>query len=64
MSLTMMGLTPDPLVRTILTLLLCVLAISVGSVSGLGSGVFAPTGVESKCDIFLSVMFLPKGVKF
>ena len=24
---------------------------SVGSVSSLGSGVFAPTGIESKCDI-------------
>ena len=24
----------------------------VGSVSGLGFGVFVPTGVESKCDIF------------
>ena len=25
---------------------------SVGSVSGLGYGVFVPTGVEYKCDIF------------
>ena len=25
---------------------------SVGSVRGLGSGIFVPTGVESKCDIF------------
>ena len=31
---------------------LCVLTNSVGSVSGLGAGIFVPTGVESKCDIF------------
>ena len=32
---------------------------SVGRVSGLGSGVFVPTGVESKCDIFAFVVFVP-----
>ena len=32
---------------------------SVGSVSGLGSGVFLPTGVESKYDIFAFDVFIP-----
>ena len=30
----------------------------VDSVSGLGSGVVAPIGVESKCDIFAFVVFV------
>ena len=32
---------------------------SVGRVSGVGSGVFVPTVVESKCDIVMLVMFVP-----
>ena len=36
---------------------------SVGSVSVLGSGVFAPTGVESKGDIFAFGVFVPTGVE-
>ena len=36
---------------------------SVGSVNGLGSGIFAPTGVESKCLIFVFIVFVPTGVK-
>ena len=32
---------------------------SVGCVSGLGSDMLVPTGVESKCDIFAFVLFLP-----
>ena len=32
---------------------------SVSSVSGLGSGVFVPTGVESNCDIFAFVVLVP-----
>ena len=36
----------------------------VGSVSVLGSGIFAPTGVESKCNIFVFVVFVPIGVKY
>ena len=32
-------------------------------VSGLGSGIFVPTGVESKCDIFEFVVFVPIGVE-
>ena len=35
----------------------------VGCVSGMGSGVFVPTVVEYKCDIFMFVVFVPIGVK-
>ena len=31
---------------------------SVGSVCGLGSSIFVPTGVESRCDIFVFVVFV------
>ena len=34
----------------------------VGSVGGLRSGIFVPTGVKSICDIFTSDMFVPIGV--
>ena len=34
-----------------------------GPVSGLGSGIFVPTGVDSKCDIFAFVVFVPIGVE-
>ena len=37
---------------------------SVGRVSGLGSGFFVPTGVESKCDIFGFFVFVTIGVKY
>ena len=36
---------------------------SVGHVSGLESGVFVLTGVESKCDVFPFVVSVPIGVK-
>ena len=36
---------------------------SIVSVCGLESGVFVPTGVESKCDILAFFMFVPIGVK-
>ena len=36
---------------------------SVGRVSGLGSGVFVPTGIESIGDVVLLVLFVPRGVK-
>ena len=32
---------------------------SFGRVSGVGSGVFVPIGVESKCDVFMSFVFVP-----
>ena len=31
---------------------------SVGCISGWGSGVFVPLGVESKCDVFAFVVFV------
>ena len=34
---------------------------SVGSVSGLGSGIFVPTGVKSKCEIFAFVVLVSIG---
>ena len=34
---------------------------SVDRVSGLGSGIFVPTGVESKCGIFTVIVFIPIG---
>ena len=36
---------------------------SVGYVSGLVSGIFILAGVESKCDFFAFVMFIPIGVE-
>ena len=36
----------------------------VVSVSGLGSGAFAQTGVESKFDIFAFDVFVPTGVEY
>ena len=35
---------------------------SVGSVSGVGSGVFGPTGIESIGDVVPLVVFTPIGV--
>ena len=57
-----MGMTQDPLVSTIF-IFSVYFEDSVGSVSGLGSGIFGPIGVNSKCDIFALVMFVPIGVK-
>ena len=37
---------------------------SVGRVSGVGSGVFVPTGIDSIGGIVLLVVFLPKGVEY
>ena len=37
---------------------------SVGSVSSLGSGVFAPIGVEPEGDIFVFDVFVPIGVEY
>ena len=34
-----------------------------GRLSGLGSGVFVPIGVESKCGIVTFVVFIPIGVE-
>ena len=36
---------------------------SVGGVSGLGSGVFVLTGIESISDVVLVVVVVPRGVK-
>ena len=36
---------------------------SVGGVSGVGSGVFIPTGIESIGDVFPLFVFLPRGVE-
>ena len=35
----------------------------VGCVSGLGSGVFVPAGVDFKGDVYAFVMFVPTGVE-
>ena len=61
-SLTMMGLTPIPLVHTRLPFFIA-LDDSVGSVHGLWCGVFAPEDVKYKCDIFEFVVFVPIGVE-
>ena len=61
-SLTMMGLTPGPLVHTILPLFLYVFTTTL-IVLGAWSGIFVPTGVESKCDIFAFFVFVPIGVE-
>ena len=36
---------------------------SVGCVSGVGSGVFVPTGIDSIGDVVLLVVIVPKGVE-
>ena len=35
---------------------------SVGGVSGVGSGIFVPTGIKSIGDVDLLFVFVPKGV--
>ena len=57
-SLTRMGLDLGPLSRTLFRFFLLCFDDSVIHVSGLGSGVFVPTGVESKCDTFAFVVFV------
>ena len=37
---------------------------SVGCVSGVGSGMFFPIGVEENCDVILFVLFVPIGVEY
>ena len=44
----MMVMTLDTLVSALFAIFICVLTNYVGSVSCLGSGIFLPTGVESK----------------
>ena len=61
MSLTNLGLNPDPLVRTLFTLFLCFENFVVGV---FGSDVFSPIGVESRGGIFTSVVFVPTVVYF
>ena len=60
MILTMVGLTPGPLVRARFYL---AVDESVGCVSGFGSGIFVPIGVESKCDVVFFVLIIPIGVE-
>ena len=36
---------------------------SVGRVSGVGYGIFVPTGIDSIGDVVLLVLFVPKGVE-
>ena len=55
----MMGMTPGPLVRAPFHFFLR-FNDSVGRVSGLGSGVFVPTIVESKCGILCLSCFYQK----
>ena len=57
----MMGLTPDSMVHNFWFFFR--VDNSVGNVSGLGSGVFVPTGVKFKCYTFEFVLFVPIGVK-
>ena len=67
MSLTVMGLDPGPLVRALFHFVLK----SAGSVSGIGSGNFVPTGIESIGDVVLLFVprlvplfvFVPRGVE-
>ena len=54
MNLTIMGLTPGPLVRVLFPLV-----FTVGSVSGLGYSFFVSTVAESKCNIVAFFAFLP-----
>ena len=55
----MMGLDTGPLVRTIFRFF----GKSVGSVSGVGSGNFVPTGTESIGDVVSLFLFVPRGVE-
>ena len=62
MTMTIMGMTPDPLLRNLFVISLCVFNYSIGSVIGLGSGNFVPTGGKSKGNIFAFDMFVQTGV--
>ena len=57
----MMGLNPGPLLRALFHF---VFYDSVGCVIGLGSGVFVPTGVKLKCDVFVFVVCVPIVVEY
>ena len=56
----MMGMTLGHLVRSLFH---CIFGGSVGRVSGLGFGIFVPTGVESKSDFFSFVVVVPIGAE-
>ena len=56
-----MVLTP---VLMVCALFPCVFYYFIGCVSGLRSGVFAPTLVELKCDVFAFVMFVSIVVEY
>ena len=63
MSLTKMGLDPGPLVHVLFLFVLMnqlVVLGSVGGVSGVGSGVCVPTGIESIGDVVPLFVFVPK----
>ena len=55
-SLENLGLTTDPLVHTFFALFLR-FGDSVGSISVLGSGIFAPIGVASKGGRLLTIFW-------
>ena len=57
----MMGLDLGPLVRVLFHF---TLSNNLGSVSGVGSDVFVPTGIESITDVVPLVVFVPRGVKY
>ena len=63
MSLTMMGLTPYPLVRTLFTIFLLVLKIPLVVLLVWGLVFFVPKGVKSKCGIFTFVVFVTIGIE-
>ena len=56
---TMVVLTPGPIVRALFR---CILTIPVVMLV-VGYGIFIPTGIDSKCDVFSFVLFVPIGVK-
>ena len=60
-----MSRTPSPLESALFLFALkipfCRVDNSVGHVRGVDSGIFALIGIESNCDIFLLVVFLPIG---
>ena len=62
-SLTMMGITPGPLVRALFLFCfeesVCRVDNSVGRVYCVGSGFFVPTGIRSIGDVVPLVVFVP-----
>ena len=61
MSMTMMCLTTGPLARS---LFYCVFAITLVVLVAWGSGIFVPTIVEFKCDVFAFFVFVSIGVRY